>query len=371
MQLKVKTTAHDEELAILRKEVTVADKRVDTPSKTLRPENLKDSDSSSMLCEVSRRIDATTLEQIHGAVDFASELVQSIKRKKVNNQSLVHFNLCTNELPDKDHTVTLAHSLYAASDDIVCLPTVKKSVFMQFEPGRKTPIISDKRVDVYVEFQKCIIDALKMKNSKAILGAIPLFLPPKFTNPLIDFYFDQEVTHFVIDANTSNILNKETNVRAILNRITENAKERKETLEDTFIHAMNLGINQFEAEEIPADDLLSLFAYIDSFGITFKSRGRKPNKRIDKLPDRPPRKKRFSREHYVYKILNGAKSSKSKTDVTLASLKAQNERNQYKEATFLQGGIGEESMMKYLGQKRGVSKITYKKLQTIYSSIKL
>lgn len=373
MQLKVKTIAQDEDLAILKKEVVLQDRLIKTPSKTLRPENVVESDSTELVCEVSRRIDAATLEHMHKQLDFASELVQGVKRSRDTRLSMVHFNLRVDVLPDKDHTITLAHSLYSASDDIICLPSVKKSVFLISEPGRKTPRISEKRVDGYIEFQKQVIEQLKIKNTKAILGTIPLCLPPKFTNQLIDFYFDQEINHFVIDANTSNLLNNEANIRAILSRITANAKERNETLEDTFIHAINLGINQFESNEIPAEDFLSLFAYIDSVGITFKSRGINPSKDLSKLQNRIPRRKEFSRQHYVYRILGQTKDSESTAagEISAKILKNQNERNQHKEALYLKERIGKESMTEYLGQKRGMTEISYKKLQNIHSSINL
>lgn len=369
MQLSVKTIACDEELAIVKKEISIPGRKIHTPYKTLRPTSAATFTAPEAICEISRKINAVTLEQMHKGLDFGSEFSRTLKKKKGTGMSLVHFNLNVNVLPDEDHAKTLANSLYSVSDGIICLPSVKASVFKSTEPGRKIPKITLENVDRFIKFQGQVIEALKIKNKKAILGNIPLFLPPIATNKIIDFYFKQDITHFVIDANTSDVLNHESDIRSILGRITYNAKERKETLDDTYLHAINLGINQFEMHEIPADDMLSLFAYIDSFGICFKTRG---GSNVPGKPSAPPRKKFFSRAHYLYHILNQATEPTLKSMMALSSLQlqAQNEKNLYQEALYLKDKIGQEKMAKYVKQKKGVSEITYRKLQNIHDSIK-
>jgi hypothetical protein len=125
-------------------------------------------------------------------------------------------------------------------------------------------------------------------------------------------------------------------------------------LNQTFIHACNLGYPQFEQEETRADDFLTIFAYIDILGSTFKMRGK---------PIGRPRLKEFSRQHYSYKIL-------PPNSYKINDLRNLNQSEQLKETNTVQRLIGEEKMESYIQKKSKVDGIAINRLKSIAGEIK-
>jgi len=364
MQVRVKLLAEEEDIGITRKSISLSDSVIETPTKLVRPEITGAQPSGTVGYEHAKNISDATLLGLHTDSEFKAKFLRDIKHVKVDPKpQLIHFNLVTPSLPPVDYTKTLAHTLYSVSGSFVCLPSVRSSIFKSENPVNRTSKFNPKSMENYLTFQKTVIDAIKLRNNKTILGIIPLNLPPLLLNPIIDFYYNQEIFHFVIDGNTSSIMNNETNLRSILDRIKQNSTQAGGSLSTTYIHATNLGLEQFKANDLPADDLLSLFMYIDSFGITFKTRGRSNKNNSGGPKIIAPRKKLFSREQYVYRILHN-----DPTEYTV--LRKKNDLAQLEETKFLKDIVGEGEVGKYLQTKDGAAGPRYKKILNIKSIIK-
>lgn len=186
-------------------------------------------------------------------------------------------------------------------------------------------------------------------NTKAFIGTIPL-MPIKYSRPIIQLYHQKDITAFAIDGGTKDFLNHETDFRSILIEINEEVP-----LDEAFIYACNLGIPQFEAYKARADDFLSLFAYVDAFGTTFKTRGGPRMMRI------PPRVKKFLRDELAYEYVRGDRTQ----------LQNSNQRAQVREADTVRALIGIEKIQTYLDNKRAVDSFAKKRLDWIAKEIKI
>ncbi len=372
MKLNVKPSGMDENIGVIKKLVSISDQSVTTPTKAIKCSNIKDYSSKEKINEVSKRINLDTLKNFHEKDGFSGTFCRNVRDKfSPDCFNFVFFNLTTNQFPDDEVVDCLGHVLYSASDRIICLPIVQKALLSSPRPSGKSQKIDDKKVNNYLLLQQKVIDAINLKNSKSILGVIPI-LAPKYTRQIIDLYFENEIFDFVIDAGTANIFNKEPDLRSILGSINDHAKERiepnKSSLADTYIHAVNLGINNFSADEVSSDDFLSLFAYIDTFGNKFKPRG-KFDIKVE------PRKKVFLRDIYAYKLLDKL-SEKSpfaylKEEKRYTKITAFNEKEQFDESIKIKTMIGEEDVGQYIKSKGAISESTYKKLEHIFSKIKV
>jgi len=367
MKLDVKPIAWDETLGIVKKSISISKSNLITPTKSIRCANISDYKKGCKVNEIAKRISPETIENFHGKDGFSQDFkAKTAKSFDPDCLNIVLFNLIGHQLPDKDLTETLAHVLYSSSDKIICLPAIQKAPIQSPTASGKSMKIDEDKVKRYLEFQEGIINGIRLMNSKPILGIIPL-LVPKYTKQIINFYFEKEIFNFIIDANTGNILNKEPDLRSILSSIDDNAKEQKSSLADTYIHAVNLGLKHFSADEVSSDDFLSLFAYVDTIGTKFKTRGAFNVKT-------EPRKKVFLRNRYAYKLLGNVPEtnplSKLKQE-TITKINNYNEQQQFTETTKLKDMIGKERMDDYLKTKGGISQETYGKLESISSKIKI
>lgn len=344
--LKVREIERDENLGTIKKEITLTNGvSFTSPSRGIK--QIKPNiylQSNTRVKEIVKRIDEKALDSLEegASARIAKEIKDSYQKDALN---LVIFNLIIDKVPDKDKLSTLAHHLYASSENTVFLPTVRPALIKE---GTK---ISAKRISNYQEMMRFIINEIQtVGNSKVIIGTVPL-IAPKYSRPIVNFYLEQGITAFAIDANTSDLLSHETEARSILSTINSGTP-----LNETFIYACNLGYPHFEQDETRADDFLSLFAYIDVMGGTFKVKGRPNNYQ--------PRLKEFSPHHYSYKILPPYTCHPNE-------LKNKNQIEQLKEANLIQNLIGEEKIESYIQKKAKVDAVAISRLKSIAGNIKV
>lgn len=346
MHLKVRELERDDSLGVIKKGVSIDGVfSFETPSKATKritPDTFIESNSS--VNEIVKRIDDDVLNSLEEGASsrVAKEISVNFKKDSLN---LVIFNLIVDKVPSKEKISTLAHHLYACSQATIFLPTVRTALFKE---GSK---ITEKRVQQYLAMMRAIVDEIKaVGNSKVLIGTVPL-LAPKYSRSIVNFYHEYGINSFSVDGNTSDLLTHEADFRSILSSINSQIP-----LSESFIHACNLGYPQFEKEETRADDFLSLFAYIDVLGGTFKMRGMPMGGK--------PRLKEFSRSHYSYTILPPYTYSPNE-------LKNKNQSEQLKEAIAVQKLIGEEKIEKYIKQKPKVDDLAVNRLKSIAGRIKV
>jgi len=340
--IQVHEKNRDEEFGILRKEVLfpmvppieTPTKCVKNPPSTILP--------NASINEVIKKITLKSIESIREGIDTPNK---SIKPRFLPNKlNLTIFELMFDMVPDKDKIKSLTSYWYASSQSVLVLPTVTSTMLKE---GKK---LSDKKIFEYVGMMRYIIEITEaVGNHKAFIGTIPL-LPPKYSKPIIELYLEKGFTSFAIDVGTKDFLNHETDFRAILTEINEEAPLNK-----AFIYACNLGIPQFEMYRARADDFLSLFAYVDGFGSTFKTRG------SYKMPISKPKVKKFLRTELCYEHIYDSREKVNDF----------NQIEQVTEANLIRNLVGKEKMQKYLNTKKAVDSFAIKHLGSIAQKVKI
>jgi len=265
--------------------------------------------------------------------------------------------LMYDSIPSDEEIKTLTNYWYAASESTLFLPTVKMSML------REDTRFSDKRMSQYLGMLRQIIEITEaIGNTKAFIGTIPL-VPPKYSKPIVALYLEKGITAFAIDAGTKDFLNHEPDFRAILMRINDQVH-----LSEAFIYACNLGIPRFVHNKARADDFLSLFAYVDAFGTTFKTRGGRY------MPRGVGRAKEFLREDMCYEVSTYREYfERTGRNIWTARkfLNDINQREQLKEADHVRQLIGKEEVHTYFDKKGAVDEFAIKHLGSIAKTVKV
>lgn len=304
-----------------------------------------------------RRVDDGVLAALEsGSMTRMTREIQA-QYKPGNKMNLVIFNMVVDKVPERHLRQTFAQHLYASSDKVIFLPTVKSSLFKEQPLGRKTATYSETKFLRYITMVSDLIDDIRsVGNSKVFMGTIPL-LPIKFARHLIKLYIDKGLKCFAIDANTSDALAHEADLRAILSEINQGTP-----ISESFIYACNLGFPRYEKNEARADDFLSLFAYIDVIGNTFKQRAVKKKTTLNGVFK--PKLKLFSSDDYSYQLVENPQAPRIK-------LESRNQVTQLMEAHYVRDLLGQENLSQYIGKKKAVDRHVLGRLEVIASDIRV
>ncbi len=379
MRLQVSGAEKDDSLGIIRKKVQIGSTSVVTPIKGTKYLNAVEYiREPKRINEITKQVKESTLNNFHEKEENSRDFVRKSKKYFLEDSfNVVITNFISPNLPTEELTKTLADVIYSASDKVICLPTVKNKTY-QIEGvtsgGKPKFTVQEESFAKYLDFQKTIIAQIRNSNSKDILGIVPFGLPPKYMIKLVDMYFEKEIYSFVIDANTSNILNREPNLRSFLSHVGDKAKENGSSIADSYIHAINVGTSSFTADYVPADDFLNFFTYIDVVGTISKSRFA-PNKNIQIGYPAEPKKKVFMRTKYSYDLADKLPDQEPYTEFkkhgSSAIVKKYNEKEQFMEAKKVNSLIGDIELTKYVHSKKGITEISWKKLENIFNKVKL
>ena len=353
---KIQEKSRDEELGLIKKQITCDNSSFcfDSPIVSQRANKF---DPDIKVQEIIRPINDKVLDSLRtrGIKPYADAVKEEWALDKLN---AALFDFRFDDFPSGDNLRVIAHYLHGASDKVIFLPTVKKALLMGARPGLKTPSLSLDRIESYKKMMKVIIDETRIpKNGKEIVGMVP-FLPSKFAKPIIDFYASEGIRAFAIDAGFHDIMDYEDDFAYLLSTI----KKSVVPLEQTVIFAFNAGIgSSYEATEVVSDDFLSVFAYVDVLGSTFKQRGG---------GDSEPRAKVFSRDKYAYDIWRypDLRPQFGKY-VNFATIRNFNKSEQRKETAKVRDMVGVDKIKKYLATKPAVNQDSMKHLESIARKI--
>jgi hypothetical protein len=341
VKIEVQEQDRDDDFGISRKEVQFPrSASISTPTRCVKKPSQRILDESD-INEVTKRVFPRTIESIWDGTDRPWRSV--ISRFLPDKLNFTIFDLVLDEIPEREKLRSLTSYWYAASQSVLFMPTVASSLL---KDGK---ILSEKRFNDYVDMMRYIIETTEaIGNNKAFIGTIPL-LPSKYSSLIVKLYLEKGFNAYAIDAGTRDFLYHESDFRSILAQINEQIP-----LSEVFIYACNLGIPQFEKYKARADDFLSLFAFVDAFGGTFKTRGG-PGISVGK-----PRVKRFLRSELCYEHLY------DKTD----RMDDFNLNEQVLETNLVRPLIGSEKMQKYLSSKKAVDPSAIKRLDTIAKEVR-
>jgi hypothetical protein len=196
--LKVHEEGKDDDIGILRKEVSGTNLYFETPTVSLRSKETPASPSVSVN-EVIRHIKESTIKTLEDG--GTAQFVESIKlERRTNALNLVIFNLKVDAFPSKENLDTLAQCLHSASDRLLFLPTVKNTLLTE------NKIVSMTRIEKYIEMMTTIIQKTNdVGNNKEFIGTVPL-IPATPARKIIEFYHKNGIRKFAIDGGTKNII---------------------------------------------------------------------------------------------------------------------------------------------------------------------
>ncbi len=355
---KIRETERDDNLGIVKKDVSSYNGSFSFESPVVgQRSNRFDPDSGKVrINEIIRQVDEGVIGSLltRGIKPFSDAVKYEFLPNKLN---AVIFNLKYNSTPNEETVRVIAHALHSSSQDAVILPAVRTALLQEYKVGRKTPVFSPKKVQEYVQMMSLIIDEIeKFGNGKEVVGTIPL-IPFLFARPVLDLYLSHGIRAFAIDANYKDIIGNVGDFTLILSTINGQLPLNK-----ALIFAYNAGIPHFEQREAVSDDFLSVFAYVDVFGGTFKPRGGKGE----------PRAKVFSREKYAYNLFKYPEVSRQfGRAMNYVSLRNYNKAEQRREALKVRNLLGVESMKKYLQTKSAVNPTLVKRLESVAQKIKI
>jgi len=352
-RIRAREVDRDEEFGIFRKQIQAPSlSSFETPTKCLK--NIRYVLPTLRINEVIKRITPDTVESMQSR-SYPIPSVAIKKKFLLNKLNLTIFHLMYKKVPTKYEQEIIVNNLYAGSESTLFLPTVQATML---KDGNR---ISDKKFEDYVEMMRHMIELTeRLGNRLAFIGTVPL-IAPKFTRKLISLYLDKGITAFAVDGGTKDFLNHVAEFRTILSEIS-----RENPLEETFIYACNLGIPRYNQNIARADDFLSILAYVDAFGTTFRTRG---GRRM--VGER--RAKEFVKEHLFYRVSNYNEFcrerhlSQSKAIRFLIEL---NQAEQLKEADKVRSLVGKKKMQEYLDGKSGVDKKAMRRLGSIVEKVK-
>lgn len=361
-RLAAKELFRDKELGVIRKSINLpGGASFESPSRSLS--SPMTGASQAIINEIPRVVNDTTIDALEsGTLPLHKEIQAKFVDGAIN---LTIFDLRLGKFPTVKGVRTLANYLYSSSQRVVLLPSVKSGMLKDPSPDgdpKKTGRLSANKLQQYLKMQAQIIDEIEtLHNSKPLIGMIPL-LPPKFSRPILELYFNKGIESFAIDALNKDILSNEPDLGVILTEINQH-----KPLSEVLICAFNLGYPQFEKNSTRADDFLSLFAYVDVLGSTFRPKGG-PMNHGGTRPE--PRAKLFSRQRYSYQISTyNEASDKLGVKATQNVLKNFNQRAQLIESDAVRELIGKEPIIPYVSSKTAVDKLSLSKLVSIAKGV--
>lgn len=343
-KITIRELNKDDEYGVIKKEIVITrSPSFETPTKCIKNLDLP-LPSTAQINEVTKRVSLRTVESFRSGGEKPRDLLNHCKDSKLN---LTIFDLMFDQVPSHEITKSLSSYWYASSEDTLFVPTVRTKMLQVDQT------LSEKRISDCVSFLRDLINITELKNYKSFIGTIPL-LPFKFSKPFINLYLEKGFNAYAIDVGNRDLLNHIGDLRSIFVEINETLP-----LNEVFIYACNLGIPKFEQDFTRADDFLSLFAYVDAFGNTFKTKGGSSDD--NNKPKPTPKAKKFLKEDLTYKLLIDDP----------AKYGGFNQRQQVQEADVVRGLVGVEKIHKYLETKKGVDPIAIRHLGTIMEKVKI
>lgn len=282
-------------------EISISDKRIVTPSKTI--------DKAGLLGEVNEVSLKIGKDDIVAACKNTSNKLNNL-HSLVNKDSI---NVIIPEYIDygftvDDHDVlSKMESRIHTNTDIIVVPRWK-GVFDLKNEG----LLQDN----LITHTKLFIDESRKLNGKLIMGNMPLNIPESVIDGLIGFYLDEGITSFVLDYGTCLPRGKEPIVRGIQKALIDSGN-----YENSILYSTNVRRTHKIGTLFPADDLMTFCHGVDLIGNLHIGGGSGKSKNGIK-PE--PITKEFVPSQYTYAEKIGL-SQKQKDELKVRNCRLQNE----------------------------------------------
>ena len=358
---KIDKFEREEEIGVAKKKISASDNSFSFEGPVVTQKVFPFDTDNNKVNEIVQHINPKRVKTLES--NKIQDFTNDIKKNNYfcpNKLNITIFDLQYDVMPDEDTIRLIAQALHGASEKAVFLPAIQKSLVQSIPKGRKCANWDENKFLSYKNMLKVMVEEIKMHNGKEIVGMVPFFLPIKYQRQVLDYYFTEGVRTFAIDANFSDLMNNEEDLCFTLSKI----KKGVDGLEKTVIYAFNTGIGYYDKEEVVSDDFLSIFAYVDVLGSTFKVRGGGGG-------SGPLKGRVFSSEKYSYDTMfEPDLKMKFGNNVNSLTIKTSNRSEQSKETTKIRPLVEEHRIKPYLATKSAVVKReSIKRLESIAKKV--
>lgn len=304
-------------------ELTVSDKRIITPAKTI--DGLG---RSGEINEVSLKVDKEdVVAAFYGQKNRLNTLSSQINPDAIN--VVIPEYTSIGFITEKMDVLSKFESRIHANTDIIVVPRWKGVLSCSTQASL---------VDSLKTHSKQFIDESRILNGKLIMGNIPLSVPESVIDELVQFYLKEGITSFVLDYGTCLPRGKEHVVRGIQKTLLDSGD-----FESSILYSTNVRRTHKVGDMFPADDLMTFCHGIDLIGNLHIGGGSGSN---DSKPE--PATKKFVPSEYTYIEERGLSEAGKK------SLKVQNCRAQNSETRRISEEIRENrTALRYIKDKIG------------------
>ncbi|MCL2296640.1 MAG: hypothetical protein FWC29_06150 [Methanomassiliicoccaceae archaeon] len=321
---KVKLMRPDDKLGIARvMDVRLGEKRFLTPFKTLN------SPSDYHLLEVYQPVDEELIRESREGRTDLDRLPGKCKSNTVNlvipeyrDVSISDRSLC--DLENRIHP----------NSDIIIVPRWDGILKSTNETDLPTSLWS---------ISKRYIEEVRRINGKLIMGNIPMNRTQFVIDVLVDKYFKEGITSFVLDYEACQAPGKAHIIRSLAKKLVDGGFH-----EESLLYQINMKKSHNYKDIKPADDLLSFVDGIDILG-NFHMRGGGGKEGIAKM---------FSQEDWIY--YDGMMGGRSREEINKDNHKKINKEADIVKKEILESGTA----LALAKKKRGASEYTNMSAQT-------
>ncbi len=331
MKLKVKVKNMDEEIMVKNLDLKIGSNTIaSTPIKAGNYSLNPASPINEMYMELKRdKLDKCLKDE-------SEERALNNRAKKQmlpNHANFLFVNYADEKIPEFQHIEMLSDLQYSFSD-VVITPIFSKLI---------SKLDGDNLLNTFIELTNEYIQIIEKLNHKSIIGVIPAKMPRQFLGSIVENYYNQNITSFVIDFGGKSADANHTWMRGLFRLF-----KQYDLIEESFIYSINAREGKFtkNANEIPAKDFISVGFGMDILGL---------NHVRQIIPPEAGQKIKKERRENTYRLFNKQTYGyvkKKESDLKLIGinnrndLKKNNISQQYDETLHLQRILNEDNTLK-------------------------
>jgi len=330
MKLKVKVKNIDEEIMVKNLDLKMGSNTItSTPIKAGNYALNPASPINEMYMELKR-------DKLDKCLKDESEeraLNNRAKKQLSNHVNFLFVNYTDEKIPESSHMEMLSDLQYSFSD-VVITPMFSKLI---------SKLDEDKLLNTFIKLTNEYIQIIEKLNHKSIIGLIPAKIPRQFLGSIVENYYNQDITSFVIDFGGKSADANYTWMRGLFRLLNQ-----YDLIEESFIYSINANEGKFtkNANEIPAKDFISVGFGMDILGLNHV----RPN-----MPSETWKKIKKDRKENTYRLFNKQTYGyvkKKESDLKLIGINSRNDLKknniiqQYDETLHLQRILNEDNTLK-------------------------
>ncbi|KAF5088569.1 hypothetical protein DSECCO2_36960 [anaerobic digester metagenome] len=249
MKMRVGVRGADEELLLKHREINLAGKNVETPTKSLNKTLVAEGFN-----EIFKNIDVAKIHKIKRDASEEQKLNKDIL-SSCSNESInfVFVSYGDEKVPTSEDMEVIVDVQYAYSDAAI-VPLCPKII--RTNTGE----------ELFSEFTRFVQEYLRIVetlNNKSVLGLIPAKLPRQYVPRILDLYHTCDITSFVLDSGGSALYSNLSWLKSLQRKLYD-----LDILDEGFLYNINSGEGKFlkNANTVLAKDFVAITMGIDVVG---------------------------------------------------------------------------------------------------------